>query len=99
MWVSRLAPYSGSQMPAPNSKDQADFSLLIHQSGAGDLALKLAARYPHATIVAHETNSDLALRHAMAASELNHTNTFIGNPLMSSYDKSHDTIGEKERAP
>ncbi len=83
-----------AQLPAPDTKDQSDFSFLLHQSGAGDLALKLAARHPHATIVTHEANSDLALRHALAASERNITNTFIGNPQTSSFDASHDTIGK-----
>lgn len=78
-------------LPTPDAPSGTDFSILFHESDAGDMAVRVAKRYPQATVVAYEANAKLISKHVAVLAELNLTNTVIGRPKAASgHDRAHD---------
>lgn len=76
----------------PDSSVQSDFSLLFHQSGQGDLSLKIAKEYPSSVVVSYTSSGDDAHVHASSAVSMGVKNSIVGNARQFHETDAHDPV-------
>ncbi len=77
-------------LPDPNVP--SDFSLLFHESGEGEMCLKVSKEFPGATVVSYSSTPEDAELHALSARAMGVENNIIGSLKHFAQTSSHDPI-------